>query len=200
MAFAAFLGFLDLIASNSEFFIAAHALIFFTAFDAGRVVLDAVALAGPRLLRNGVVGIFVAMTIGFIAFAQFRGDIINELPGVCSTLYECVGNSLVQGWLTFSEAGVLGGSVPNRIDQASKDQTRIFLRFMYWAAWNIVIFNIFIALLLEAYATIRGTKVERENDEQEYCLVCSLPKKHFEENVGSHAFRRHKQHEHRSLA
>lgn len=193
---AAFLGFIDVVGAKAEFFIAIHVLIFFTAFDAGRTVLDAVILVWPRLLRNGIIGILAAMMFGLIAFAQFRNDVLQEdLP--CNTLYECVGQSIVQGWLFFDVGGILGGAVPDKIQNDRVAQVRIFLRFIYWAAWNVVVFNIFIALLLDAYGTIRSKKIKREEDEQDYCLVCSLPKDHFEDSFGHDAFSRHRNYEHR---
>jgi len=197
---AAFLGFLDVAGANAELFIAVPLASFFVLFDAGRVVLDAVILAGPRLLRNAVVAIFLSVSFGLITFTSFR-DKVNDISGLCNTAYNCVGESLQKGWILASISGVLTPEgvtnlIPLKIENNSVNQIRIFLVFIYWAAWNLIVLNVFAALLLDGFGTIRGTMISREEDEQSKCLVCSLPKKHFDNSIGHLSFNRHTRHEH----
>lgn len=181
--------------------------MYFTLFDSGRVVSDAVILAGPKLLRNGVVAIFLSVGFGIIAFTVFRDEIRSE-DGPCQTAYNCIGQAMVSGWEGGNIAPVLlpgflsnlASFIPTRIEDDSIDQVRIFLIFIYWVAWNLIIINIFAALLLDAFANIRGTMVERAKDEQERCLVCSLPKKQFDDRLGDGAFQRHIEGEHRCVS
>lgn len=197
---AAFLGFLDVAGANAELFIAVPLASFFVLFDAGRVVLDAVILAGPRLLRNAVVAIFLSVSFGLITFTSFR-DKVNDISGLCNTAYNCVGESLQKGWILASISGVLTPEgvtnlIPLKIENNSVSQIRIFLVFVYWVAWNLIVLNVFAALLLDGFGTIRGTMISREEDEQAKCLVCSLSKKHFDNSIGHLSFNRHTRHEH----
>lgn len=142
--------------SNGEFFLVFHLTVFLTSFEAGRVVVDAVLLAAPKLVRAFTVAVIAIAAFTSIAFTSFRENIRSEDAGtnVCGTMYKCFGQFFMNGWVNGNIQGVMipsgvVDSVPRTLASDSKSQIRLFLFWGWSLIWGLLIINVILAILGE---------------------------------------------------
>ena len=162
---------------SSPFFYVFYMLDFFARRD-GRLVMQAILLGGPNLLRSFTLGLIVIVCFGFYTYAYFSQSVIVAQE-LCHSPFQCVSKHILDS-LTGDLTTVLGDDFGNFAYPAT----------VFWAdSWNsfksafVVVSIIFWVFLLQgiiqgqiidAFAEMRNASNAASEDLEQKCFVSSI--------------------------
>eukprot|EP00899_Mesostigma_viride_P025848 jgi/Mesvir1/6448/Mv19527-RA.2 len=193
MLVASFLGVLI-----SPFFFAVHLVDFIIYNPSGSIVLEAVIVGGPLLLKTALVGVLVIFLFSIVTFVAYNAN--NDS---CETFYQCMGLHMVYGLMPEVVIGTVIDPegwqyVPSTITRDSAHQTQTFFLLTFYIIWMFLLSNVITGQIVDAFGYIRLRKATMAKDLNERCFICSIERHRF----GQHpdAFKEHIERDHNPLS
>eukprot|EP00164_Ancoracysta_twista_P002592 GFYU01003448.1.p1 GENE.GFYU01003448.1~~GFYU01003448.1.p1 ORF type:complete len:1282 (-),score=390.67 GFYU01003448.1:91-3936(-) len=180
----------------SKFFFCFHLLDFVRKPD-GMMVIESIRSGGPRLIRTFVLAIIFMYIFSVCAFVVYAEDI-----GKCDTFFQCAISHIAGGVLDGSLENTYDRShyiaVPTSIREDLTDHFRTIVELGFSVVWSLLLLNVFMGQMLDAFAEIRSAKMVRVTDSKERCFICNIDRFVFD-NGATNGFREHIQDEHNPL-
>lgn len=158
-AFMSILSILGLI--KSPFFYVCFLLDYFRLPD-GILVLNAVILGGPNLVRSFILGLIVITCFGFYSYAYFS-NVVNQEQEVCHSPLQCVAKHILDS-LTGDLSTVLGDDFGNFAFPAlvlwedSWEGYRTTFVFISLIFWVFLLQSIIQGQIIDAFAEMRSRR------------------------------------------
>lgn len=164
-------------AIDSPFFIVACTLDIFRQRE-GQLVVQALVLGGPNLVRSFMIGLTVIICCGFYSYAYFSQTVIID-QALCHSPFQCVMIHILE-----SLNSDVGEVFSDRDDPFAFPGVALFAD--YWLSWRTtfvaaaIIFWVFLlqgilqGQIIDAFAQMRNELAEKKNDLESKCIVTSL--------------------------
>lgn len=163
---------------SSPFFFVFLMLDYFRRPD-GRLVLQAIIVGGPNLLRSFVIGIIVVIIFGFYSYTYFSPSVIAS-SDLCHSPFQCVAKHILDsmtGDLT-TVLGDPGGSLwsfPALAPWADMWQAwRSFFVFVSIIFWVFLLQGIIQGQIIDAFAEMRARDDAAHQDLEQRCFISSI--------------------------
>lgn len=191
LAFMSILSLLGLFLS--PFFYVCFLLDYFRLPD-GVLVLNAVILGGPNLVRSFVLGMIVIICFGFYSYAYFS-NIVNQEQEVCHSPLQCVAKHILDS-VTGDLSTVLGNDFGNFAFPAlvlwedtweGWRTTFVFISLIFWV---FLLQSIIQGQIIDAFAEMRARRTAALSDLEEKCFVSSIDRFTFNSYPGEWEKRR----------
>ena len=156
-------------------------------------VVQAVILPARALLLTGILAICVIFVFALVAFLNFNAEMDAGTGPLCGDLMECFGcvmhNGSPNGSLTALFARYVmhkcSLAASNLLPQDATDgATYATAAGMKMAAFDLAFFTVVViiltnfvfGILIDTFASLREQREAQEEQEQDYCFICSKPR------------------------
>mmetsp|Transcript_32457 Transcript_32457/g.76459 ORF Transcript_32457/g.76459 Transcript_32457/m.76459 type:complete len:428 (+) Transcript_32457:2-1285(+) len=160
----------------------------------GLLVLRAVILAGPNLLRSLVLGMIVIICFGFYSYAYFS-NIVNYEQELCHSPFQCISKHILDS-LTGDLTTVLGDSLgqayfpPLVLWVDLWHSWKSFVLFVSIVFWVLLLKGIIQGQIIDAFAEKRNNDNALREDLETKCFVSSIDRFVFNQYPGEWEKRR----------
>jgi hypothetical protein len=171
----------SVLGATYSIFFHAFVLIEFFRTPAGQLVVAAVQLGGPKMLRTFMMGFIMILIWSQFTWLYYR-EWANKASGQCKTVYQCTFKAIQVGFrgdlngLHGDEHGNIRAiyDSPTAIWEDISYQFQVFLVLFFYLLWEYILAGIIQGQIIDAYAEMRIEADKKSADANERCMVCSL--------------------------
>jgi len=175
-----FLG--SVLGATYSIFFHAFILIEFFRTPAGRLVVAACQLGGPKMLKTFMMGFIMILIWTQFTWLYFR-KWAHLASGQCSTVYQCTFKAIQVGFrgdldeLHGDDHGNIRGDSyvsPQSVWEDPTYQLQVLMVLAFYLLWEYILAGIIQGQIIDAFAEMRIAADEKIADANERCMVCSL--------------------------
>jgi hypothetical protein len=172
----------SLLGATYSIFFHAFILIEFFRTPAGRLVVAACNLGGPKMIKTFMMGFIMILIWAQVTWLYFR-EWAHKASGQCSTVYQCTFKAIQSGFrgdlddLHGNDHGEIRGSEYESPLNPWEDlyyQAEVLMVLAFYLLWEYILAGIIQGQIIDAFAEMRIAADEKLADANERCMVCSL--------------------------